>query len=175
MTIYVIVFLALVVYWKLKNQYGERVTLEFQYKLFDLRDTLREYAIAGKIDKDDMVFKYLDGSISKTVNDLETINLYSVFILTSRYRNNPEFLSHKERISKEIGANKYTQVFYEQYGELVGRYIIKKHFMIKFAFVLHILSHLISNHLITNMRQRLRRATDTVRFAPETSKAYEFC
>lgn len=42
--------------------------LETEYKLYRLRDELRESAIAGRINPRNWVYRYIDSSISKSID-----------------------------------------------------------------------------------------------------------
>jgi hypothetical protein len=72
----IITALILLIYWKVKNQYYERLAMIYSYRLQGLRDKLKDHAIAGDIDITDWRYRYLDNVISKNIHELPCLNMY---------------------------------------------------------------------------------------------------
>jgi hypothetical protein len=173
MTIYVIICLVLLVYWKVKNQYILRVTIKYQYKLYDLRDKLRDLAVANKIDKSSWRFKYLDGSISKTISELVSINLITTAILNTKYRKDKDFLFHEAIIMKGMGEDGYSHFIYEEYGNLIIDYVYEKHFIVRRVLKWLFFCLFISDILAKGCTEWFKKEIGNFRILPETSQGYE--
>jgi len=146
-----------------------RLTKKHQYRLYDLRDQLRELAIDEKIDKQSWQFKYLDGSISKTVHELQYINIFATLFLVKRYNKDTNFGVYKLFIGKSMSDNAYTQFIYDEYGEIIFNYVISKHFILLGI----VLCLAMAIRQVENIKEKLKKSIGYFRIIPETSKVYD--
>ena len=80
--------------------------LRHQYRLYALRDALREAAIAGKVNPRSWVFGYLDSSIAKTIDRLPQISLWQGLALYLAYKHDAETIEAGARLTGEQETRK---------------------------------------------------------------------
>ncbi len=165
-----IILVILLVYWRMRNLYYNSLALEYQYKLYRLRDKVRLYAIDKKIKHHDIFFDYMDKSICVTVKELPNFNLLGIFFLYSKHKNEEKAGSFKKMIDGSI-KNEFAKEVFEEYGKIISMYMSKRHYIIKFTLI----SLLRIFQGYRGMKKSVSITTDaiqSIRFYPETSAAY---
>jgi hypothetical protein len=173
MNTYAIIFLLLICYWKIKNSFNARLTIDFQYKIYDLRDKLREYTVMGKINKYDWQFKYLDESLTNFATELNNLNLFTSIMLSLRLnKTHKSFKSDKIKIVKGMAENQYTNILYDEYSTLLIHYVLRKAFFFRFSVLVSILSSIIGKSLVERYKRWMKRVLSNIKFFPEDSQDY---
>lgn len=170
---HIILFLLGVIYWKARNMYYNHLELQFRHKLQALRDQLRVMVIEGKIKQDDILFEYIDTSISKAIKKVATMHLLVVLVLSIKHRNNREFLSFNKRIQERLKTNSNAAQIYKEYGSIIIWFFFKKHFIIKsILFVFGVL--LAGLDTFTSKRAAIQEGIENFRVYPETSTVSKY-
>lgn len=167
----IIILIGLMLYWRCKNLYYNSIELEYEYRLFDLRDKLRRSAINGDIDKNSQFFRYLDSSICVTINELPRLNMLSLMMLSWRHRNNREIESFNKRLAVEIEGNKKSALLYDEYGELIFEYFTKRHYFLRILVIMVALTVKVMNGSFM-VGKRIKEKIVSIRFYPETSSPF---
>lgn len=134
-----------------------------RYRLYEIRDALREAAITGRINPRSWVFQYLDSSIAKTIDQLPRISLWQSLGVWLTYRKDLRVEEAAESLNREL--QKEENDFYRQVYVLYGATII---------------THLMDRHLVFRlaMRNRAKRSLQAAarvqRVAPATSTLMEY-
>ena len=76
--------------------------LTYQYRLYALRDELREKVMQGVINRDDWVFDFLDSSIAKSISLIHYISLYRLLVVFFVHRRDPAFRSLQKHLDYEL-------------------------------------------------------------------------
>jgi hypothetical protein len=76
--------------------------LAYQYRLYALRDELREKVIQGAIDRDDWVFDFLDSSIAKSISLIHYISVYRLLVVFFVHRRDPAFHGLQKHLDYEL-------------------------------------------------------------------------
>ena len=175
MNILIIISLTLIVYWKVRNNYYDRLCIKYSYRLYDLRDILRECAIEKKIDSNDWRFKYLDTSFSKTIGELPNLNIITSYFISNRYRNNKTFISRKTTLMKEMSLDStYNAIFYE-YNKALLYYIFEKLFLVRLLVIFIISFHITSSGIVSKCKNSLKKIVSNIAVSPEASTSYAYC
>jgi hypothetical protein len=170
---HVILFLLGVVYWKARNMYYNHLELQFRYKLQSLRDQLRAMVLDNRMNQDDILFEYIDTSISKAMRKVASMHLLIVFILSIKHHKNKEFLTFNKRIQERLKTNPNAAHIYKEYGSIIIWFFFKKHFIIKSVlFVFGIL--LASLDTFTSKRAAIQEVIENFRVYPETSTVRKY-
>lgn len=160
----------------LGKAYRERLeikVLKFKYRLYSIRDELRELTMNGLVNKDDWVFDYLDSSIAKTISFLEEFSIYKLLILYMIYHNNESLATTKEMLIKEFEKPAKEHLFevYKKYCRTLSEYTYDKHTEIRILMNLLFYSFQIKDFCTKNWDKLNEGATEY----PETSTLNKFC
>ena len=167
----VIICLIIVLYWRARNLYYKRLTLEYRFKLYRLRDQLRYFAIDGKIDKSNWVFNYMDTSISKTISIMDNMNLVFLIVIIIKNRNRKDLIEFNKSIETQVKLNKHLYDVYLEYGRLNIEFLMKKHYWI--AFIAKSIGR--SINAFGKIRNKFEFFASSIRVYPETSTSNSFC
>ena len=161
----------LILYWKARNLYYDRLELSYKHKLYALRDKLRMYAIQGEIDKNSWIFEYLDTSICRTISALDKLDIY--LIMASFLERKKEEEKKKEAFTKltleSATNNKFIKEIVVNYGKITLGYLISKHFLL---FKLPVL--LSSFQKLKKQKAKVAKNVNALLFEPETSSINDF-
>lgn len=174
MDILITITALMVLYWIIKNQYQERLTLKYKYKFFALRDKLRQSVIDGRIDKNDWVFDYIDTSISRTVSELDNLNLYSSVMLMKYHKNDAFIKAFRIQLQESLKRNHVLTALFEEYGSISSAYIIEKHILLKLLLIFGIKSVTSTFRWLQKVTRYFNRVALSLRFWPETSSISRF-
>ena len=107
----------------------ETLQQDYRYRLFALRDHLRESAIDGKLDKDSWVFDYLDTSITKTINLLPRLTVWVFALVFNRNRDKPDFKKVKEILIEELRKpeNRNMKLIHKGFIVTLDSYLKERH------------------------------------------------
>lgn len=97
----------------------ELVLLDARFKLFALRDKLRNAAIAGEVPENKW-FEYLDTTITKSIDNLSGLTVWEVGGLFAAYRHDESVLRAQSALFKAL-AQEENHDLGLIYGELVYR------------------------------------------------------
>lgn len=161
---------------------GEKyaLALEYQYKLYALRDELRRYAIENPIVAKGWVFMYLDSTLTKFVPILPEVSIWQALALLLTYSDDARFKKRRNHLEREYAKPqnaKFKQVEVKLMATL-GQFVMKRHSGLGFSFVvLRKLSFSIAAvRSWVNWARMTRKATlEVVVEAPETSTLGEYC
>src|SRR5690349_3085699 len=101
---WIVFFFLLVRLYKAQRLSIETTVQEHQYRLYSLRDKLRQFAIDGKLDPKHWVFSYLDSSLTKTVDTLPIITVWWVLFIPGSYQREENFKTAQRALKSELAA-----------------------------------------------------------------------
>lgn len=165
-----VVLVILLVYWRIRNLYYNSLALEYQFKLFKLRDKLRHYSIDKKINSKEVFFDYLDTSICVTVKELPNLNIFGIIYLNWKHKG--EHLPEQfKKMTNDGMQNEFSKEIFNEYGKIIFEYIKKRHYLIH-LFSICIASVFYGVKFIRNAVNDTTKAIEDVRIFPETSASY---
>jgi hypothetical protein len=137
--------------------------IRHRYRLYELRDALREAAITGRINPRSWVFQYLDSSISKTIDQLPRISLWQSLGVWLTYRRDPRVEEAAESLNEELQReeNNFYRQMYVLYGAMIITYLMDRHIVLRLA-------------LRNGVQRSLQAAARVQRVAPATSTLMEY-
>jgi hypothetical protein len=147
----------------------DTAVLQHQYRLFKLRDDLREAAMMGNVDTGDWVFLYLDSSITKTIAHLKEISFWSAVLKASLYSADENFVRNNRRLQEELEkpTNGALRDIYEAYGKAIA------HWLVVDQLTLRLFWNVFSR--VRRVQEQWRRVVTVLQTrAPETSTLQEF-
>jgi hypothetical protein len=77
------ILISLILLYRSQRSAQEARDLQLRFRLYGVRDKLRDRAACGNIDPRSWAFEYLDGTISKTISFLDYHTLYGLILLPS--------------------------------------------------------------------------------------------
>lgn len=137
--------------------------LRHRYRLYELRDALREAAMTGRINPRSWVFQYLDSSIAKTIDQLPRISLWQSLGVWLTYRKDSRVEAAAESLNQELEKkeNNFYRQMYVLYGATIITYLMDRHIVLRLA-------------LRNRVRRSLQAAARVQRIAPATSTLMEY-
>ena len=173
LTILVFSFLVTLI-WK---EYKKYLIQKFKYRLFELRDKLRDNVIKGNINKNNWAFDYIDSSISKSINGLDGLNLWRAILLFSLHRKDERLNEFRANFNKQLEKNNNLSLIYTEYGQLITRYILSKHGLTFTISAMGLLPVIMSAFMIKQSINMANKAVKELRNFPETSTSndFQFC
>lgn len=85
----------------------EMITYKFRFRLFALRDKLRNSLISDEIQRSNW-FGYMDTTITKTITLLPNMNIWEIFLIGYLHRNNQQILSAQKRLDNALNQEENT-------------------------------------------------------------------
>lgn len=143
-----------------------------QFRLYALRDALREAAMRKEVNPKSWVFLYLDSSIARTISALDRMTLWHVLLTALTHYQDESSRNAMEQLQKELHkpANKILKELHDQYTAEVSLFLIDRHLSIKIA-----LSNILTAIRVgRSLRQRWKRLIEYQMVAPETSTLRDF-
>ncbi len=112
----------------------DRVQLDFRYRLFAIRDELREEAISGEIDKESWVFKYLDTTITKSINLLPRMSIWVITYRLLTQKKDPQFNEAIGELISELKKpdNHKIRMIDKKFDMVIGEFLIERHNILVF-------------------------------------------
>jgi hypothetical protein len=116
--------------------YKRYLILKYRYNLYAFRDKFRDSTISGSIDNKDWTFDYLDSSISKAINELPLANFWTFLTLTLIHKNDKNIVEFSRHLDLSVIRNKEFEKFYNEFGSLIGRFIVQSHIITLIIFII---------------------------------------
>jgi len=136
-------------------KYKYFIAHKFKYRLYALRDKLRNSVIEGKIKKE-WYFYHLDNVLSRQINELDTINIWAVIGIYLRHKNNKDINVFRSKIDAILVASPEYASLYAEYSKIIAQFFLRKHF-ITFLFLMLTSIPFIGSFLVaSNYYQKLR-------------------
>lgn len=169
----VIGFLLILFLEAARRQRKEALVLEYQYRLFAVRDDLREYAIEDPPVAQNWVFQYLDSTIAKSISLLPTLSIWRMLGLLLTYRNDPRLEKFRKHLEEEFGKpeNRRHKEIEERFLRTLGEFIVSRHILM---LVLSVSALVLPAAIATAMQEVKKRSLELVAEAPETSTLHRF-
>jgi len=165
-TLFIILIIVLVGWWA-RNLYFRKLTALYRYKLYSLRDRLRFEYIKEETEKKSEAFDFLDYSISKSIQYLDCLNIYTIAYLSVKASKNQNFIDFNEWMSKKLRDNKILSNYYKEFNQITYEFI-KKRFVISFFSIKVIVLYIIgSTILIKTILYSLKNLAMVMKLLPE--------
>ncbi|MFC1475398.1 hypothetical protein ACFLQW_00165 [Candidatus Zixiibacteriota bacterium] len=143
---------------------------EYRYRLYAVRDKLREMAINEEVSSDYWLFAYLDSSIAKTISILPKFSIWRVLAMYYAYKNDPRISAARNHLNQSL-AKPQNRLFTEIHGEFLVttvRFLVGRHIpMIGVS--------LMTAAAYSWIDRKLRSVTEVATETPEASTLNEFC
>lgn len=142
--------------------------LETKYKLFALRDELREAAIKGEIPNNNWL-DYMDTTLTRTIQRIDVVNLWAALVFSVRHRKDEgalERLEHRMKEAFRLEENRKIAEIHRKYRECLSNFLRARHPIVSFT------ETVVEKVLIKGLEAasgREKEITQTFATAPETS------
>lgn len=139
--------------------------LRHQYRLYSVRDALREAAMNGDVNPRSWVFQYLDSSIAKTIDHLPEVSLWQALALWLAYRHDTEIMEAEKQLARELQkpGNEFFREIHIFYQAMVISYLMDRHIIFRMF---------VANLLL--LRRGVQAAARVQTKAPSTSTLMEY-
>lgn len=156
---------------RLRESNRTTLILSHSFKLYALRDDLREAAAAGAVNPRSWLFAYLDSSISKTIAVLRQLSILRAWASTTS-ADDPRAERAEQLLRSELmkPRNAALAEFHDRYVIEVCTYLLRRHR------VIYSTMRLVrgTERLRQRIKARLKVLSRALTEAPETSTLYEF-
>ena len=142
----------------------EALFLDYKYRLYALRDELRELVLKGEIKNRNWVFLYLDSSIVRTINYIHKLNIYQGLFLFFMHREDNRVIRAREQLLTELQkpCNLELKRIHEKYGKILGCFMFERHRALSnFALITFVISYI--------TKKKWEEFLETITELPETS------
>lgn len=143
-----------------------------RFRLYALRDELRELAMRGEASPGNWVFQYLDSSISKSIDVLPSISVWRVIPIVYQNRHDRRTSLRFDQLLRELKKRQNSPLarVYGRYLLEIGRFVSHRHDTI--LVVVNTVSRLLN---ATGWVHRgIKIIKNTLTSAPQTSTLPEF-
>lgn len=141
---------------------------EARFKLFALRDELRDGVIDGSL-PDNKWFEYLDTTITKAIDLLPTITAWEALGLVLRYKNDSAVQHAQLMLIEALGKdeNKGLATIYAKFVMCIAEVLFRRHLGIRFSMTALI-------QVVGRARGLKKKVAEIVTVAPETSTLNQY-
>lgn len=164
-----LIFILCVILFVNRKLRRDVIIQKYQFKIYKLRDELREKLIDDEINPNNWLFDYLDRSFAKAAKVLKDLTFYKAIYLTSTHKNDDKFLALIKHMEIGFKGDPVLKDIHERYSKLLIYYFIERHFAV-FAWAISIIASVFYLKKFKNIIFELGRNTTVL---PETS-AYAF-
>ena len=153
----------LVLFDTVRQSRRELLVKKYAYKLFRLRDELRELVLKRQVEKSNWIFNYLDSSITRSVSVLPKLNPVYFFSTITIQGRNEEFRYVQKQLENELKqpGNMQLKKIRESFADLLGAYLRERHLLLRLFIDLASWIRRIFENLWKYWRDMLRMGTET--------------
>ena len=156
-----------------RRQRKEVLVQDHRYRLFSLRDQLRENAIRDPSLTKNWVFQYLDSTIAKSIKQMPRLSIWLILglVVTYRHDNAMEELGKHLQREYEKPKNRELREIEKNFAIVLNDYLVSRHILLLFmSYVVFILPVNIAKALMRFRKRSLELLIET----PETSTLGNF-
>lgn len=105
---------------------------EYQFRLFALRDELRERALRDDVEIRSWLFHYFDSTTTKAIEILEGVSLWQLFVLTVAHRRDQAYQILSARLDAEMAKPKHSGFaqYEKEFMEVISEFLLRRHFVL---------------------------------------------
>lgn len=102
---------------------------DYRYRLFEMRDQLREIAVRDRDARRSWVFAYLDSTTAKAISLLPVLSVWRLFALASVYENDESYQTLSAHLERELTKPQLRELkaYEEALTGTVFAYLAKRH------------------------------------------------
>ncbi len=147
----------------------ELLLLNSRFKLFKIRDELRNSAMYGEVEPNKW-FDYLDTSLTKTIDKLPKLTIWQALILFVHYKDDEQIENAEKELMKALSedGNEKIAELYDKYLLAVAEFIFTRHRSMRFSFK-------IAARVTGSLMSLKNEMAKIVSAAPETSTLLKYC
>lgn len=156
-----------------RRQRKEVLVQDYTYRLFALRDELRECAIKEDTVAKNWVFQYLDSTIARSIKLMPRFSIWFVLGLLIAYRKNSRLEKLRTQLRNECEKPKNLELkrIEASLTAILGEYIVKRHILLLFISVIVVFLPVKLAQTITQLK---KRSLELMVESPETSTLGNF-
>ena len=160
MTIVMVIFACAFFLYKLYDSSRSFFHEENRFKLYGLRDKLRQQAIDGVIEHKNWLFDYLDSTITKVAVKLPELSIYNLIGLYFIHKNDEKLQISFKNLQNELKKeeNKSFEETMNEFTEILACYFMSRHILLVRSFIWK-----------NRLQQKIKKTIDFIRVLPETS------
>lgn len=154
--------------------------LDFKFKIYELRDRVRNMVVDGVIEKDAWIFDYFDVTLSKIANESYFISLPFVILIDGNHEDDiKEMKKITSKLDYECKKIPELSIIRDELHKTVNVYIFKQH-KYSFTHCLIIVINVFSSMKLgffkkLQKKYAIEENTKNIFIYPETSAALAYC
>jgi len=168
----IVIVLALVGLEAVRRQRKAVLDIEFQFKLFQMRDKLRKLAVCEPAISRSWAFAYLDSTTAKAIGQLPRLSVWKLLALEFAYKDDERFEKLSANLERELAKPQFSDLkqYRDDLTETFGAYITRRHS------TLHVcinVVYIISAPARIAVAELRKRSLEVAMKSPETSTLLE--
>lgn len=167
----VLIVVAAILVDRLHRYAVQTVVCEHKFRLYALRDDLREAAMGGQVDPTSWVFTYLDSSLGRSINALGRVTLWHVILFGPMASRDGSMAAARAQLSAEL--RKPTNTLFAKVHDLYGRSLIEFLRNRHRSLLLAVGNALTAISVVEKIGNMLNAAILRLRETPQTSTLYQ--
>jgi len=169
----IVIACALVGLEAVRRQKRAVLVTEFQFRLFCMRDNLRDLALSDPATCRSWVFAYLDSTTAKAIGILPRLSVWKLLALESVYKNDEQFDVLSKNLERELEKPQFRElkVYGDELMTTLGDYLTQRHNTLHG--VIALVDH-VSDPIKIAVAEARRRSLDVAMKSPETSTLPEY-
>lgn len=163
----------LVLLGEVRRQRKEALVLEYQYRLFQVRDKLRELGMEDPNAARSWLFPYLDSTITKSIGLLHELSVWHLFALMAAHRKDEGLAELRKRLEKEFtkpNSQRHKEIETELM-KILGEFVIKRHVLLV---IISAAAIIFPVAIAAALEECKKRSLELVLESPETSTLGKF-
>jgi hypothetical protein len=169
----IVIVLSLAGLEAIRRQRRAVLEVEFQFRLFEMRDRLRDLAVRDQDVRRSWVFAYFDSTTAKSIGLLPRLSIWKLVALEMAYKDDERFERLSANLDRELSKPQFRAL--QSYGselmETWGNYVSRRHNTLH-AFV-DIIDG-VSSSTKSAIAEVRKRSLEVAMKSPETSTLPEY-
>ncbi len=167
------IVLALVGLECMRRQRKAVLDVEFQFRLFQMRDSLRELAVCDPDTTRSWAFAYLDSTTAKAIGQLPRLSVWKLLALELAYKDDERFERLSANLERELAKPRFRALkqYRDDLTETFGAYIAKRHSTLFVCVEVIDTASASTRHAVAELR---KRSLEVAMKSPETSTLLEY-
>lgn len=166
-------FLMILMLEAARRQRKDALLMEFRFRLFALRDQLREVAMNDPAQGRNWLFQYLDSTIANSIKRLPKLSIWFMIGLLIAHKDDETVKRAKRHLEQAYSKpqNIKHKEIEEKFIEILGDFIMHRHILMLFISVVAVV---LPVAVASALRRVKRRSLELIVESPETSTLYDF-
>jgi hypothetical protein len=171
--LFLVAFIFMLVLEYARRKRKEVLVQTYQYRLYALRDELREFAMENRGVAQNWVFQYMDSTIAKSIKLMPRLSIWFILGVVMTHRSDASLGRLRRHLEKEYEKprNRRLKEIEDQFTSILGQYVMSRHVLMIFISAVAVM---LPVTIASSIRGYKRRSLELIVESPETSTLRQF-